>query len=181
MREYTSNSRGRRGFTLVEAVATMSILAVVSASASRIIFAAADAYAADVTRAELTADLSTALERITAEVRSLPSRPASPGTPWIDSASATTLNFGGASTLTLNGSELRLTIGGGATRVLLKDVAAFTLAYFDEANAGLTPPLSGSACDAIRRVQVTVARTRAGTMETLRTRVYLRAGMGAGS
>jgi hypothetical protein len=158
----------------------MTILAVLSLSASRIIFAAADAYASDAVRAELTLDLSAAMERIVAEVRTIPSRDASPGSPWIDFAAADSLEFGTGHALTLDGESLMLTIDGGPPRTLLDHVSGFTIACFDEAGAPLTLPLSGSACDPIRRIEFTVARTRHGVSETLRTRVFLRCTLAGG-
>ena len=180
MREQARTSRS--GFTLVEAVATMSILAVVSLSASRIIFAAADAYAGEAVRAELTSELSTAMERIMTELRSIPDRDAAPGTPWIDSASVSGISFGGDSELELSGSQLELTVDGETTRTLVNNVTTLSLACFDEANQPLTLPLTGAGCDGIRRVEVSITRTRHGVAETLRSRVYLRCAIvGGGS
>lgn len=170
----------RRGFTLVEAIATMTILAVVSVGASRIIFAAVDAYAADATRAELTMDLSAAFERMTAELRSIPSRGGQPGTPWIDTVSASSIEYGDGASIELSGTDLVLTTGDGAPRRLLSGVSAFTLVCLDESGQPLTLPLAGTGCDQIRRVQLTVTRTRNGVSETLRTRVYLRCAMAGG-
>lgn len=170
----TCRKTSRRGFTLVEAVATITILAVVSMAASRIIFAAADVYAGEATRAELTLDLSAAMERMTTELRAIPSRDASPGTPWIDSATASGVTFGDGSMLALVSDRLELTIEGGPARVLLEDVTAFELAYFDEAGQSINAPVVGAARDTIRRIGVSVTRGKHGVVEQLRTRVYIR-------
>lgn len=171
----------RTGFTLVEAIATMTILAVVSLGASRIIFAAVDAYAADATRAELTLDLSAAMERIAAELRSIPSRSGRPGTPWIDEVSTSAIVFGGSMAIELDGTELTLTAAGSDARPLIGDVSSFTLVCFDGLGQPLGLPLmTGPACDQVRRIQVSVTRTVNGVSETLRTRVYLRCTMAGG-
>jgi len=169
-----------RGFTLIEAIATMAILAVVSLSASRIIFAAADAYAADATRSELTLDQSAAMERITSELRGVPARDTAPGTPWIDSVSSSMISFGGDSEMQLSGTTLTLLNDGGPARIVLKNVTAFSLACFDEAGQAITLPVSGSGCDPIRRIQVMMTCTRHGVTESLRTRVFLRCAVGQG-
>jgi prepilin-type N-terminal cleavage/methylation domain-containing protein len=176
----TARRTTRRGFTLVEAVATITILAVVSMTASRIIFAAADAYAGEATRAELTLDLSAAMERIAGELRAIPSRDASPGTPWIDVATASGVTFGNGSRLALVSDRLELTIEGGPARALLEDVAAFELTYFDEAGQPINAPVAGAARDTIRRIGVSVTRGKHGVVEQLRTRVYIRSAAAGG-
>lgn len=177
----TWSQTSRRGFTLVEAVATMTILAVVSMAASRIIFAATDAYASDAVRSELVQDLSSAMERITSELRSIPSRNASPGTPWIDSIAGGLIEFGTGSQLALDGESLELAVDGGPARMLVDHVTSFTIACFDESGQALTLPLSGAACDVIRRMEVQITKSRHGTSETLRTRVFLRCAMAGGA
>jgi prepilin-type N-terminal cleavage/methylation domain-containing protein len=170
-----------RAFTLVEALATISILALVSLAASRIIFAASDAYAASAVRAELSQDLSSAMERIAAEFRSIPYQNASPGVPQISSATGTSISYGVDSGLQAVGGVLSLRSGGGPARTLLTDVTAFTLACFDEANQLLPLPLSGSACDAVRRIEVSITRTRNGASETLRSKIFLRCAIAGGA
>jgi len=168
----------RRGFTLVEAIATMAILAVVSLSASRIIFAASDAYATDATRSQLTLDLSAAMERIASELRAVPSRESAPGTPWIDAVSVNAITYGDGSELEYLEETLTLLSGDGPACILLKNVASFSLACFDEAGQAIALPVTGAGCNSIRRIQVTVSCTRHGVTETLRTRVFLRCAAG---
>lgn len=173
---------GARGFTLVEAVATMTVLAVVPVAASRIIFAAADSYADSAVRSELSSSVSSAMERMAMELRGIPSQEGAPGTPWIDSVTATSIAWGGNNSLARSGSEVMLATGGAAARTLLGDVESFSIACFDADNLPLAAALAGAACDAVRRVEITVTVTRNGASETLRTRVFLRcAAMGEGS
>lgn len=163
-----------RGFTLIEAVATMTVLAVVSVAASRIIFAATDAYAGSAARSHLSAEGSAAMERIAAELRAIPSRAGAPGTPWIDSVSANSVSWGGGSTLSRSGDRVLLAVDGDAARTLLSNVSAFSIACFDAADQPLPANLSGSACDAVRRIEITLTLSRSGVNETLRTRVFPR-------
>lgn len=176
-----SNHPAARAFTLTEAVAAMTVLAVVSVAASRIIFAAADNYAGSAVRSDLSASLSAALERIALELREIPSRDAAPGTPWIDSVSPASIAWGGHGSLARGGTQLMLTTEGGQARTLLDDVEAFSIACFDADNQPLASSLSGSACDAVRRIEVTITLSRAGASETLRTRVFPRCAASGGA
>lgn len=173
--------RRGRGFTLVEAVATMTVLAVVSVAASRIIFAATDAYAGAAATSHLSTEASAAMERIAAELRALPSRTGSPGTPWIDSVTATSIAWGGTSSLSRSGSIVTLTIDGAAAGTLLADVSGFTIACYDQNGQALAQTLSGAACDAVRRIEITLTLSRSGASETLRTRIFPRAASAGGA
>ena len=70
---------------------------------------------------------------------------------------------------------------GAAAQVLLQDVASFSVQAFDESNNALPATLSGSGCDAIRRLQITITLQRHGVSHTLRTKLFLRALMEGGA
>ncbi|MBX3403620.1 MAG: prepilin-type N-terminal cleavage/methylation domain-containing protein [Phycisphaeraceae bacterium] len=176
MRHARTHRRGR-GFTLVEAVATMTVLAVVSIAASRIIFAAADAYIGAASSSHLSSEASAAMERIASELRGVPSRAGSPGTPWIDSVTATSVAWGGTSSLARSGSVVMLTIDGGTPRTLLSNVTGFSIACYDQNGQAMAQTLSGAACDAVRRIEITLTLSRSGASETLRTRIFPRAAL----
>ena len=61
----------RAGFTLMEAVATMVILAVISTAASSTILSASEGYNRATTVAQLHSELSTGLDRATREIRKI--------------------------------------------------------------------------------------------------------------
>jgi len=167
-------------FTLFEAIATITIVAVVMAATSRIVFTATDGYASAVTRAELSNAASAALERITTELRNIPLRPAvDPAEPDIDTVTATSMAWSGSSSLSLSGTTLRLT-SAGTTSTLLEDVSSLTIRACDQSNTALAASLSGSACSAVRRVEITLTLGKGGVSETLRTRIFLRC-MSAGA
>lgn len=169
-----------RAFTLVEAIATMTIIAVVMAAVSRIVFAATDGYASTVTRASLSNAASAALDRIAAEIRNIPQRPAAdPPEPDVDAVTPASLSWSGTHSLALDGSTLRYTTDGAAS-ILLENVTGLSIRTFDESDAPLAATLAGAACGAVRRVEVTVTVSAAGVSETLRTRVFLRC-MAAGT
>lgn len=163
-----------RAFTLVEAIATITIVAVVMTASSRIVLTATDGYASAVTRAELSNAASAALERITTELRNIPLRPSTdPAEPHIDAVTATSITWSDSSSLTLTGASLQFT-SAGVTSTLLNDVSVFTIQTYDESGAALATLLSGPACSAVRRIQLTLTLSKDGLSETLRTRVFLR-------
>ena len=143
---------------------------------------AAEQYRTAAIGAELNNELSVALARLETEVRDIPHKSGT-ATPDITSATATALQWSnsGACSLTLTGSQLTLAVQGGADAALLSDVTGLAVQCYDQANAPLASTLSGAACDAIRRISVSVTLTRSGVSTTLRTKVFLRCTMqGAG-
>lgn len=176
-------ARERRAFTLVETIATLVVIGILSVLSSRLVVDASDQYLGAVSRARLCGEMSSALERLTSELRSIPIRTASdPVAPDVTSVSPTSIAWNdgvAARTLTLSGTDL-VSTSAGASGVLLQDVASFALSAFDESDAPLAGTLSGSACDAIRRLEITITCARGGVQETLRTLVFLRAGIEGG-
>jgi len=168
---------GARAFTLVEAVATISIISIVVVVASRSIFTAADSYASAATRAELVNSMSAAFERITVELRNIPIRPATlPAEPYLDSVDPAAVAWAGGTALSLSGTNLQLTTGGAA-RTLLDNVSALTIQAYDESDLALGPSLSGDACDPVRRLQLTMTTSKYGVSETVQCKVFLRCTM----
>ncbi|MDY7107212.1 MAG: prepilin-type N-terminal cleavage/methylation domain-containing protein [Planctomycetota bacterium] len=172
----------RRGFTLIELVSTIAVLAALATVGSGIIFAATDGYVQAATSAQLHTELSIALDRIVRELRSVPLDDEAGGVaPDIDSLTDESIDWDGDNRLALSGSDLLLTIEGGGAAVLLADVTALSLQAYDEDNDAMSQPLSGAACDDVRRVSVTITVQRYGVSEILRSRVFLRSTMqGAG-
>lgn len=175
-------ARGGRGYTLVEAISTITIIAVVMALTSRIIFAAVDGYGSAATRAELHSKTSAAMERACIALRQVPLKSGT-ATPAPDIASVTpsSITWATNTSLSLSGSTLLLTEAGGSAQTLLDDVTAFDVATFDEGNTALAGTMSGASCEAIRRIRVTITVQDGGVSETLRTRVFIRALMAGGS
>lgn len=163
-----------RGFTLVEAVATMAIIAVIGVVSSRAVMAGVDAYGAAAVRAQLAGEMSAAMERIAAELRTIPVRAGvEPAEPDLDSLSAVAVSWGDDNALSLSGGQLMLTVNGQAAP-LMADVTNLSIQAFDHENQPLAADLSGDACDAVRRIAVTLTASRGGVTETLRMRVFLR-------
>lgn len=173
----------RRGYTLIEAIATIVILAALGSLASTIIVEASDGYFSGQVHAQLHTENSIAMDRIVRELRKIPlDDDANDIAPDIDEVTDTSITWFGDNSVTLNGTNLELVEDGGTARVLLTDVSAFAIQTYDESNNALSQPRQAAQCDPIRRVQVTITLTRHGESETIRAKVFLRSTMtGAGS
>ncbi len=165
----------RRAFTLVELIATMTVLATLGSVISVIISSAVSGYTRAATTAQLHSEASVALDRIDQMLRYIPASAVTD--PDISSVTATSITWSTNWTLTLTGTQLLLSEAGGTSSVLLNDVSAFSVTAYDQGNAALAASLSGSACDSIRRLRVSITLTRSGISETLRTKVFIRSMM----
>jgi type II secretory pathway pseudopilin PulG len=169
-----------RAFTLVEAIATIVVIATVSLVASRVISSSTQSYTQVATRSELHAQAASAMDQIVQNLRQARVRPASsPVAPDITGVTPTSVSWvmpdGTAITVARSGSTLQAQYNAGAWVVLATNVTAFNVQCFDESSAALATTLSGSALDPIRRIEITLGVSLSGVTETLRTRVFLRA------
>jgi len=174
--------RPLRAFTLIEAVATIVVLAVLGSLASTIIVEATDGYFSGQVHAQLHTEASIGMDRIVRELRNIPLDEDAPDiAPDIDAVTNTSITWQTNNSLSLNGTDLELVNDGAASRVLLSNVSAFSIQTYDESNNALNQPLQATQCDPIRRVQISVTLTRHGESETLRAKIFLRSTMaGAG-
>jgi prepilin-type N-terminal cleavage/methylation domain-containing protein len=176
--------RRRRAFTLIESMATVAVLATLGSIASFLVLDAVDGYSETATSALLHAELSIALDRATRELRKIePDAGAAGVAPNVTNVNAAdndiqwTDSDSDAYSLYQSGSSLMLEVDGGGPAVLLDDLAAFTVLTYDEDNGPLAAPLTGAACDDIRRIALNVTVQRNGVTESLRTRVFIRSMM----
>lgn len=171
----------RRGFTLIEAIATIIILAIIGSMASMIIINAVDGYVDAATEAQLHMEASTAMDRIVRELRKIPLDSLAAGVaPDIDDVTATSITLASGTEISLSGNKLRLANAGPPAKDLLKDVTAFSVQAYDESNTALAASLSGAACDPIRRLELDLTLQRAGATATLRTKLFIRSTMSGG-
>lgn len=168
----------RRGFTLIELISTIAVLAALATVSSGIIFAATDGYLQASTSSQLHTELSIALDRAVRELRNVPlDGDAGDVAPDIDSMTADSIAWSDDNSLALSGSDLLLAIDGGAAAVLLSDVTSFAVRAYDEDNNALAQALTAGECDDIRRVSITITIERYGISQTLRSKVFLRSTM----
>lgn len=181
--------RRRGGFTLIEALATITVLSMLGSMASFLILDAVDGYVDAATSSQLHAELAIALDRVTREIRKIDNDDtAGPTDPDIDTItragpneSMTWTDSGGdAYSLGTTGTNLKLAVDGGAEEVLLGDVTAFTITVYDRDDGVITGNLSGTGCDPIRRVLLDVTLSRHNVTESLRSKVFIRSTMSGG-
>ena len=179
MRRAPSNQRGlRSGFTLVELVATIVILAAIGSIASNLILTSTDGYVDAATSAQLHTEASIGLDRIVRELRKIElDDAASEVAPNIDSVTAASIAWNDNCNLTLTGSNLMLVDNGAAAAVLLSDVSSFSVQAFDADNTAMASTLNGAECDDVRRILITLTLQRAGVSEILRTKLFIRSTM----
>ena len=170
-----NRTRRRPGFTLIETIAAMTVVATIGSISSFIIYGAINSYRAATTRAQLHNDCSAAFDRLTKLLWSIPrDTTASVVAPMISNVTATSLSWNTNWSLALSGSQLMLTEAGGTARPILENVTSFTVTCYNESNTALSASLSGSATQAIRRIEIQATVSRQNVTETLRTRAFIR-------
>lgn len=171
-------TRSRRGFTLVEAIAAITIIATLGSISSTLIFTAVTSYRDATTRAAIHCEISAAYDRLFRELCGV-SRDTSATVvaPRISSLTVTSVSWNSNCTLTLTGNQLTLAMNGGSARVILNHVTSFSITAYNESNTALAASLSGTATQAIRRIQIQVTVSRNGVSETLRSKLFLRCTM----
>lgn len=172
----------RRGFTLIESMATIAVLGVLGSTASFLILDAVDDYTEASLAVQLHAEMSIALDRAMREVRKIELDAGAAGVApdiesmifvwitWEDSA-------GNPYQLGLSGGELKLEVAGGGLATLLTDVTAAVFTIFDEDNTDLGVICGAATCDPIRRVGLDVTTERNGVSQSLRFKAFIRSTM----
>jgi type IV pilus assembly protein PilW len=184
----------RNGFSLVELLVTLSVLAMVVAMVSGVLVSSNKTQLRTTTRAELQAETRQALSLLTTEVRQAGADPGIPpaGITGIVTADSTTLrvradlNANGTIqttepsedvTYTYNaGSKSLLRNPGAGAATLLSNVTSIRYTYFDSNDQPLTPlPLSATNRALVHTVNVTLTcEYRDSQPYTLTTRMTLR-------
>ena len=175
----------RRGFTLMESMATVAVLAILGSLTSFLILDAVDGYTDASTSAQLHTELSIALDRAAREIRMIEIDSFATGiAPNVTDVTPTTIIWTDIDVdsylLQLLDSDLVLQVDSGPAAVLLANVTAFSVTTYDEDNSQLAASLTGDSCDAIRRVALEVTVERGGVSESLRTRTFIRSTMPLG-
>ncbi len=118
--------RSQRGFTLIEALVTTTVLGILGAVTLPLISASTEMYAASSRAARVVDDLSFALDRVVNVLREAPPG-GSEGTIGVTSSSSTMIEFTDGTGVRLDGSELVMLFSGGAEGVVATGVDSFEL------------------------------------------------------
>lgn len=160
----------------------MTVVAVIGTVVSGVVFRAASDFTTAATSAQAHAELTAALDRIDRELREIPLRSGGGTRPDVSSLTPTSIAFANGKQLRLTNTTLELTEPGENPVPLLSGVSAFTLTPFGDNADPLSSTLSATDAQALRRIAVSITLTRGETVQTLRTRVFLRCTLtGSGS
>jgi len=160
----------QRGFTLIEAIATIVVLGLLGSIASTILFTASNGYLSAATTAQLHGEASAAMDRVIRDVRNIPSTADGPA---INSMTATSIAWDGGFSIALSGSQLTVT-SDGTSYVLAEDVAVFQVQAFNHAGQQLPATLNAEQAQAVRRVVLTLTLQRHDVSHTLRSGAFIR-------
>lgn len=185
----TRRCRVRSGFTLIESIATIVMLAILGSIASFLVVDAVDGYVSASGSAQLHAEASLAMDRMMRELRKIELDPALDPTvaPHIDAVTANSINWWeegvGAHSLSWSataGDPLMLAIDGAAAIILIDDITGFTVSTFDAANLALPAVPTEPERETIRRIAVAVTIQRSGITQSVQTKVFIRSTMSGG-
>jgi prepilin-type N-terminal cleavage/methylation domain-containing protein len=182
-----------RGFTLIESLATIVVLATLGSIASFIMVNAVDGYVDAANAAQLQAEISTAMDRAVRELRKIDLVSAADPAiePDIDAFDDDIITWddddldADTYTLQLVGNQLQFINDGAAAVVLLDDVVAGTGFQLTASKDGDPPvvlanPVAGAELPNIRRIAIQITAQRSGITRTLRTKIFLRSTMDGG-
>ncbi|MFM9957164.1 MAG: type II secretion system protein [Phycisphaerales bacterium] len=160
----------RRGFTLVEMLATLVVVGTVAAITSPIVVGATQAFAKSASQRRAAEQVAGALDRLSRVLREAPAKSSPAGAADFASAAADNFALSNGLNVTLSGSTLML----GSTTVkgspLCQNVTAFQITYLDSAGAAVSV---ASGTDSVRRVVIRLAAQGVD----LSTTVWLRASL----
>ncbi|MBL1216077.1 MAG: prepilin-type N-terminal cleavage/methylation domain-containing protein [Planctomycetes bacterium] len=169
------------GFTLVETIAVITVLAVIGSMVSMLLLTSSTGYHDASVQGQLHVETSSALDRVVREFRQIEAVDDGQGSlmPDITSAAENAIAWSTDSSLSVNGDQQLILRLGGTDSVLATDVTALALDYLDGTassllSGGQVP--NGSLPD-IRRLSISLTVTRSGLSDTLHTRLFLRSVM----
>lgn len=120
--------RLNRGFTLIELITAITVLAIIAAVLLPVLDGAADGYTSAATLRESSERAGYAMDRCLQMLREAPAGTAA-GTLDIATAQPSTIIFGDGHGIELTNGELYLRDSASSTSVLCRNVSSFTLSY----------------------------------------------------
>ncbi len=164
--------KGKEGFTLIEIVLVLVIIAVLAGILIEPFRLGVKSYIGIETRADLTSQAREATTRMIRELRNIP-KEAGP-VPEISAATATSISFtdvlDNGVTFSLSGSTVQRN-----SNVLADQVSSLQFRYFDKDNNELTSfPLIGADRDKVRRILVILTMQEGTETVTMTGQAFLR-------
>lgn len=174
-----SRRSSKFGFTLIETLAVMVIIATISAVLSTVLYAATDAYTIADDGRRAVDRVSLAIQTLSHEIRRQPGPSDGSAPSSIISATDTSLEFESGLLVELQGSALLLTRPGQAAATLLDPVESVVFRLLPDGPPGVAAldPGAGDDPGTARLVEMSID---AGTGE-LTTRLFLRSSLRSGS
>jgi prepilin-type N-terminal cleavage/methylation domain-containing protein len=165
------SARGSAGFTLIEIVIVCVLIGVIAAVMIPPLQQGAQSFTVSETRSDLTSQARQASTRMIRELRNIQKEPNN--TPNITAANATSITFvdvlDSTITFSLSGSTLQRN-----SNPLVEQVSSLQFRYFNGSNAELTPPLSATDMDNVRRIMVTLTLAEGSLSVSVTEQTYLR-------
>lgn len=183
LRSHRGARRRDGGFTLVELIATMTVLSVIGLAASGLIVTATDSYVEASTAARLHGEASVAMDRIVRELRAIPNRAEEEANgPDLDAVRSDRISWGDGSSIRLDEQRrLVLTIDGGDANVLLENVATFEVEAFDAEGAALAATLNWPATASVQRIGIMIETSDKGVQDRIRSLAFIRSTISTGN
>ena len=148
-----------KGFTLIELIIVIVIVAIIAGAVSFVMLGAIDAWTFKFNRSDLLWDARLAMNRMTREIREVKNRAK------VTTADSSEFRFENINNLDitydLNGTDLERT-EDGTSNVLAEDVSALSFTYFDADGATITTPDVAPGATDIRRVRINLTLTKNG-------------------
>ncbi|MGP1347314.1 MAG: type II secretion system protein [Phycisphaerales bacterium] len=165
---------GPRGFTLIEALATIVALSIIAGALAPILHAASNTFAGATAHRRAHAQLSHAIDRMQRAIREIPTIEGE-STPDIVSAGEDSLAWGDGGLISFDADARTLTLAepGEPESLLADSVDALTLRYLDASGAVVDSGVA-DAIDGVRRIEI--ALTIDGVQS--RAAATIRAGLG---
>ena len=167
------------GFTLVETIAVMVVLGVISAVLSSVLYTATDAYSIAETQRRSMDEIGFAMEKISRLIREEPALTSDPGSAGLVEAESYLLRFESGLRIELVEGAIEIEIPGQGEAVLLRDVDSCTFILYPDGPGDVEPIDLGSdeSPSAARLIECRIESGR----YSLSTRVLLRSAYGTGS
>ncbi len=164
--------KGKEGFTLIEIVLVLVIIAVLAGILIEPLRQGIQSYVGIETRADLTSQAREATSRIVREIRNIQKK--ANDKPNITSADATSITFVDHRDTTISFSLSGNTVLRD-TNILTDKVSSFQVRYFDGNNGEISSPLDTEAKrDAVRRILVIMAMQEGTETVTMTGQAFLR-------